>query len=113
MIANSSLLDAKAYYFRGIFHDWPDKACRDILRNTVAGMKRGYSKILIDEMVLPNVGVPRKGALMDLSMMALETGAERTSQQWHDLLGSVGLRIDKIWPSKAGPESLIEAALGE
>ena len=76
-------------------------------------MKRGYSKILIDDVVLPEVRVSRKSAFMDLSMMALETGAERTSQQWHDLLGSVGLRIEKIWPSQVGLESLIEAELGE
>lgn len=76
-------------------------------------MKRGYSKILIDDLVLPNVGVAPKGAFLDLSMMALETGTERTSQEWHDLLGSVGLRIQKIWSSKVGPESLIEAELIE
>jgi hypothetical protein len=76
-------------------------------------MKRGYSKILIDDLVLPDVGVQPKGAFLDLSMMVLETGTERTSQEWHDLLGSVGLRIEKIWSSKVGPESLIEAELIE
>ena len=76
-------------------------------------MKRGYSRILIDDMVLPDIGVSPKGALMDLSMMALETGAERTSQQWYNLLESVGLRIENIWPSQVGLESLIEATLGE
>ncbi|KAL8870815.1 MAG: hypothetical protein Q9174_003224 [Haloplaca sp. 1 TL-2023] len=102
---------AKAYYFRGIFHDWPDKACQEILRNTIAGMKKGYSKVLIDEMVLPDRGVTPKGAFFDLSMMVLETGSERTLAQWHELMGSVGLRIEKVWPSKAGPASLIEVVL--
>ncbi|KAL8823155.1 MAG: hypothetical protein Q9191_006124 [Dirinaria sp. TL-2023a] len=105
--------EGKAYYFRAIFHDWPDKACQDILRNTVVGMKRGYSKILIDELVLPNEGVSPIGAFMDLTMLAIETGSERTSQQWYDLLGSVGLRIEKIWPPTVGPYSLIEAELSE
>lgn len=50
-------------------------------------------------------------AFSDLTMMALETGAERSSKQWHDLLGSVGLRIEKIWPSGFGVEKVIEAAL--
>ena len=77
----------------------------------MAGMKKGYSKILIDEMVLPDVGVPPKGAFLDLSMMVIETGSERTLQQWHKLLGSVGLRIEKIWSSKVGPESVIEVVL--
>ena len=76
-------------------------------------MKRGYSKILTDDMVLPNEGVSAREALRDLTMLVVETGAERTLQQWHDLLGSVGLRIENIWASKMGIESLIEAELGE
>ena len=74
-------------------------------------MRRNYSKLLIDEMVLPNTNVPPKGAFFDLSMMALETGAERTSEQWHQLLGSVGLRIEKIWSTDYGLEAVIEAVL--
>lgn len=84
---------AKAYYLRGILHDWPDRACLSILKNTAAVMRRGYSKLLLDEMVLPDTNVPPKGAFLDLSMMALETGAERSSKQWHDLLACAGLRI--------------------
>ena len=74
-------------------------------------MRPGYSKLLIDEVVLPDMDVPRKGAFMDLSMMALETGAERTSRQWHDLLASAGLRIEKIWSTDFGLESVIEAEI--
>ncbi|KAL8895757.1 MAG: hypothetical protein Q9207_008026 [Kuettlingeria erythrocarpa] len=102
---------AKAYYLRGILHDWPDRACREILGNTAAAMRKGYTKLLIDEMVLPDTNVPPKGAFLDLSMMAIETGAERTSRQWHDLLASAGLRIEKIWPTAHGLEAVIEAEL--
>ncbi|KAL8875446.1 MAG: hypothetical protein Q9198_006199 [Flavoplaca austrocitrina] len=102
---------ARAYYLRTILHDWPDRACREILRNTAAAMRKEYSKILIDEMVLPDSDVPLKGAFLDLSMMALETGAERTSRQWHDLLASAGLHIERIWSTEIGLESVIEAEL--
>lgn len=102
---------AKAYYLQGILHDWPDHSCREILSNTAAAMRKGYSKLLINEMVLPDTGVNRKGAFLDLSMMALETGAERTSQQWDELLASAGLRIEKIWSTGSGPESVIEAEI--
>ena len=60
-------------------------------------------------MVLPDTGVPPIGAYLDLSMMALETGAERTSKQWHHLLETAGFRIERIWP--AGLGSIIEAEL--
>lgn len=76
-------------------------------------MKTGYSKILIDDLVLPDVNVPRRGAMIDLTMMVLETGSERTLRQWTDLLGSVGLRIEKVWYAKTGLESLIEVELVE
>ncbi len=74
-------------------------------------MRQGYSKLLIDEVVLPDTNIPPQGAFLDLSMMALETGTERTSGQWHDLLASVGFRIEKIWSTNAGLESVIEAEL--
>ncbi|KAL8735675.1 MAG: hypothetical protein Q9166_000844 [cf. Caloplaca sp. 2 TL-2023] len=102
---------AKGYYLRGILHDWPDRVCREILSNTAAAMRKGYSKLLLDEMVLPDTNVPPKGAMLDLTMLALETGAERTSRQWHELLASVGLRIEKIWSTDFGLESVIEAEL--
>ncbi|CAL8577904.1 hypothetical protein XPA_003714 [Xanthoria parietina] len=105
------LKGAKAYLIRRVFHDWPDSACREILSNTAAAMRQGYSKLLIDEVVLPDTNIPPQGAFLDLSMMALETGTERTSGQWHDLLASVGFRIEKIWSTNAGLESVIEAEL--
>ncbi len=75
------VLGVKAYFFRAIFHDWLDSSCREILRNTAAAMKKGYSKPLIDDAVLPDFGVSRYEAFSDLTMMALETGAERSSKQ--------------------------------
>jgi hypothetical protein len=42
-------------------------------------MKKGYPKLLIDDAVLPDFGVSRYEAFSDLTMMALETGAERSS----------------------------------
>ncbi|KAL8714436.1 MAG: hypothetical protein Q9220_001769 [cf. Caloplaca sp. 1 TL-2023] len=105
------VIGAKAYYLRGILHDWPDRACREILSNTATAMKKGYSRLLIDEVVLPDTNVPARGAFLDLTMMAIETGAERTSTQWHELLSSIGLHVEKIWSTGAGLESVIEAVL--
>jgi hypothetical protein len=44
--------DADTYFFRFIFHDWPDKECIDILRNTIPALKKG-AKILICDILLP------------------------------------------------------------
>lgn len=76
-------------------------------------MDKDYSRILINEMVLPDVGASMFAAGMDVSMMTLLTGMERTKTQWHDLLDSIGLKINGIWTLVEGGESVIEAAMKE
>lgn len=100
---------ARVYYFRAIFHDWPDHICQQILRNTVAAMVSDYSRILIVDFVLPDTEVPLMQASLDIQMMCIGAGMERSEQQWRDLLGSVELEITGIWNQSPGMESVIEA----
>lgn len=98
---------ARAYYFRTVFHDWPDPSCKLALKNTVAAMERGYSRILINDQVLPEKGASTLRAAVDLTMMTM-CGKERTRRDWDELLGSVGLCITRIWPVAEANQSLIE-----
>ena len=100
---------ALAYMFRHVLHDWSDDQAREILRQTVPALVKGRSRILIAERVLPNLGCSRLDATWDLIMMR-HSGKERTESQWHGLLGSVGLRVRKIWPFQ-GEERIIEVVL--
>jgi hypothetical protein len=111
MFTSQPIKGARAYYFRNIFHDWPDKECVEFAKQIAAVMKPGYSKVLIFEWIFPDRGVPLYPALLDINMMACLNGRERTEGQWTKLLTKAGLRIIKFW--KAGPESegLIEAEL--
>ncbi|KAJ5083864.1 hypothetical protein NUU61_008443 [Penicillium alfredii] len=86
---------ARAYYFRAIFHDWPDHICQKILRNTMSAMAPNHSRILI--------------ASLDIQMMSIGAGVERSERQWRDLLHSVGLEVTGIWSPSPGMESVIEA----
>ena len=52
-----------------------------------------------------------QGASLDIMMMTLHAGIERSLSQWHNLLDSIGLRIVKVWPSEGFRESVIEAKL--
>lgn len=74
-------------------------------------MQHGYSKLLINENVVPNIGASWWVTTMDWQMMALLATYERTERQWRELLGSVGLRVVKIWTPNPSAESLIEAEL--
>lgn len=62
------LLGARAYYFRNILHDWPDRKCIEILHN-VKGSMSAESVILIDEMVLPECGAPWRATQLDMAML--------------------------------------------
>ncbi|KAI4668844.1 uncharacterized protein J4E78_002672 [Alternaria triticimaculans] len=87
--------EAKFYYFRHIMHDWTDEDCIRILSNIVPAMGP-KSRILIDEVVLPETKVPWQVAMMDLAMMASLGGIERSKEDWMKLLGSAGLKIADV-----------------
>lgn len=86
---------AKFYYLRRIFHDWPDAQCIQILKNLRSSMASD-SRVLIDEVVLPETNVPWQTALADLAMMILLGGRERTQKQWAALAEQAGLQIAYI-----------------
>ncbi|KAL5347912.1 hypothetical protein ACLOAV_007323 [Pseudogymnoascus australis] len=83
---------ARFYYLRRILHDWPDEQCIGILHNLAAAMS-SESRILIDEVVLPDVDVHWHAAMGDISMGVLLAGKERTRREWEALVAASGLRL--------------------
>ncbi|KAI2631841.1 S-adenosyl-L-methionine-dependent methyltransferase [Hypoxylon sp. NC1633] len=106
-----SIKGARCYYFRSIFHDWPDADCIKILKATAEAMTPGYSKLLMSEFVLPASNSPLYPALLDINMMAVLNGMERTEAQFTELLDAAGLKIVKFWSVGAETEGLVEAVL--
>ena len=74
-------------------------------------MEKGYSRILIDEFVLPNTGASLRGSAMDFMMMMYASGIERTMRQWEELLELSGLELIKVWGVDSGHEQVIECQL--
>ena len=104
-------LGARAYYLHSVLHDWDDASSLKILRNIVPAMRPGYSKLLINENVVPDVGASWSITSMDWLMMALGAVRERTEKQWKDLLAQAGLKVSGVWTYDQGTESLIEAEI--
>ena len=102
---------ARAYFLKYVLHDWPDDRCRQILAHLITAMQPGYSKLLINEAVLPDVGASWEQTSLDLYMMALASAMERTEGQWRRLLGGMGLTVLGIWRGGDGTESLIETMI--
>ncbi len=106
-------LGARVYFTHFVLHDWPDDKCRHILRNLMTAMKPNYSKILLNESVLPDTDCPSFLAAGDINMMSIMGGKKRTEGQWDELLRSVDLHIAKIRksPNPRTEEAVIEAVL--
>ena len=102
---------SRAYFLHNIIHDWTDKEAASILENLAPAMKKGYSKLLICEIVLPKTGCPANSATLDVAMLALLSSGERTEGRWNDLLTSTGYKVVKWWADPAGGETVIEAEL--
>ncbi|KAL4945873.1 hypothetical protein BDV06DRAFT_229738 [Aspergillus oleicola] len=93
--ANDFLQEQKFYYLRHVLHDWPDAQCIQILQNLRSAMTQD-SRVLINEVTLPETNVPWQSAMADLSMMVLLGARERTREQWAMLAQQSGLRITDV-----------------
>ena len=104
-------LGARAYYVKSVFHDWPDETALQILEHLKHAMHKGYSKLLINERVIPEQGAHWLSTGLDMIMMFLFGAKERTEHDWRQLMQSAGLRIVKIWAFEPAAESLIEVEI--
>ncbi|KAI0159564.1 S-adenosyl-L-methionine-dependent methyltransferase [Xylariaceae sp. FL1272] len=111
MFSPQPVKGARAYYFHAVLHNWPDSDALTALRHIADAMKRGYSKLLIDDIVIPRIGASWIQTTMDVEMMSLCSAYERSEHMWTNLLTKAGFRIVKIWKDGRGNESLIEAEL--
>ncbi|KAI9740463.1 MAG: hypothetical protein M1834_005043 [Cirrosporium novae-zelandiae] len=109
MFTPQPIKGARAYFLRGILHNWPDEDCRKILANIVPAMNK-KSKILIHSQVLADMRAPMPGVWLDFGMMILHSGAERSEKQYSEIFESVGLKFSKHISSGYG-EGVIEAVL--
>ncbi len=96
------------YILSHIIHDWPREQCLTILENIRAAM-RPDSRLLIVEMVLPEDGPPHPGYELDMVMLALTGGRERTATEYADLLEAANFRLERVVPTDS-PVSVVEAA---
>jgi hypothetical protein len=94
-----------------VLHDWPNEKCHVILSNLAKAMTPGYSKILINENVIPYTDADWQTTSLDIIMMSIFASQERTERQWHALVEGAGLKIVKIFTAEKGVESLIECEL--
>ena len=98
---------ADAYIMRQIIKDWDDEAAIRILTNCRLAM-RPRGKILVAEQVVrPGENVMTSTKLIDLQLMVVLSGQERTEAEYRAIFETAGLQLIKIWPTRS-PYSILE-----
>jgi C-methyltransferase len=98
---------ADAYVLMEVLHDWPDAECVAILRAIRAAAGAG-AKVLVIENVLPDDGDDPGGRALDIVMLAITGGRERTAQRMGELLTSCGFGDPTVIPTE-GRLRIVEA----
>jgi len=98
---------ADAYLLCGLIHDWDDRRAIRILKNCRRAMPE-QGRVLLVDMVVPDLDATSSNKLPDLNMLALTGGRERTKAEFHVLLDAADYKLTRIIPTMA-PQSIIEA----
>lgn len=102
---------ADVYMLKRIVHDWDDDEAIVILRNCREAL-RGEARLLIIDAVMKPGNEPDLNKFMDVNIMTLTGGRERTEHEFRRLCEVAGLRVLDV---KALPApstlSIIEAGL--
>ena len=100
---------ADIYLLGYILHDWDDESSHRILRAIAAAAAPG-ARILIVEGVVPPGDQPHLTKAIDLTMLGMVTGKERSEQEYRELLDSAGFALDRVVATPS-PFSILEATM--
>lgn len=86
---------ADLYVMKRVLHDWEDARATQILANCRAAMRPGARIAVIDAVMKPG-NAPDPNKHLDLMIMALTPGKERTAAEFESLFAGAGLRMTRI-----------------
>jgi hypothetical protein len=98
---------ADLYLLCGVIHDWDDDHALQILRNCRKAMAKN-GKLLLVEMVVPSTNSMDFSKLLDLNMLVMNGGRERTEAEFRALLDEAGYKLTRTISTLA-PQSILEA----
>lgn len=94
-----------------IIQDWDDATCTQILLSIIPAMERGYSKIIINDFVVPDRGAHWVQTSLDLELMLGLAARHRTLAEHTAVIEGAGLRVVQIFRHPQSFDSLIEVEL--
>lgn len=90
-----------AYIMKHIIHDWPDEKALTILRNITTAMGEKKGKLILIETVIKPGNDPHLGKFIDIEMLAMPGGRERTEAEFFALFDRAGFRLTRVVPTKS------------
>lgn len=99
---------ADAYVLMNIIHDWDDKSAIRVLEAVAAAGRDSRAAVLLLEVLLAEGRAPHWSKTLDVVMLAVTGGRERTLSEYRSLLEAAGLELAAMTPT-ATPFSVIEA----
>jgi O-methyltransferase len=98
-----------AYVMKHIIHDWDDEKALTILKNIRTALEgKPQGRIILLETVVQPGNQPDMGKLIDLEMLLLPGGKERTADEFAALFDRSGFTLTRVVPTQS-PLSVIEA----
>ncbi|MBA2702839.1 MAG: methyltransferase [Blastocatellia bacterium] len=95
-----------AYILKWIIHDWDEERSITILKNCHRAMAEN-GRLLLVEAVVPHGSEPHFSKFIDLNMLVMTGGRERTEDEYRKLFEASGFRLTRIIPTES-PMSIIE-----
>jgi hypothetical protein len=91
---------ADGYVMKYIIHDWTDDQCARILSNCRAAMAPGGRVLVVEHVIRPG-NAPDWAKLLDINMLVIPGGQERTRGEFRALFARAGLRLQRIHKTAA------------
>jgi SAM-dependent methyltransferase len=91
---------AEAYVLMEVLHDWTDEDAARIL-NAVRAASAPGARLLIVEVLVPETPGPDHSKVLDIIMLAVTGGRERTQVQYEVLLADAGFKLERVVPTRS------------
>lgn len=99
---------ADSYVMKSIIHDWNDERAITILKNCASAMRGSGGKVVLIEMPVGPANEPGLAKWIDIEMLAMAGGRERTEEEYAALFAKASLRLNRVLRGP-GPNAAIEA----
>lgn len=95
------------FVISNVLHNWDDDRARAILRSIASAMKTGDQIAIVEAVPGVDERFDEMIALMDMDMLVLCTGKQRTVEDYRTLLAELDIEVTGV--DRAGLESVIRA----